>query len=63
VLVLGDMGEVGAQGAEFHREVGAYARAKGIASLLALGEATATRCRRSAPARATSQAWRSCRPA
>ena len=40
VLVLGDMGEVGAQGAEFHREVGAYARAKGIASLLALGEAT-----------------------
>jgi UDP-N-acetylmuramyl pentapeptide synthase len=39
VLVLGDMGEVGAQGAEFHREVGAYARAKGIASLLALGEA------------------------
>src|SRR5262245_28151098 len=40
VLVLGDMGEVGVQGAEFHREVGAYARAKGIASLLALGEAT-----------------------
>jgi UDP-N-acetylmuramyl pentapeptide synthase len=40
VLVLGDMGEVGAHGADFHREVGAYARAKGIASLLALGEAT-----------------------
>jgi UDP-N-acetylmuramoyl-tripeptide--D-alanyl-D-alanine ligase len=40
VLVLGDMGEVGAQGAEFHREVGAYARAKGVASLLALGEAS-----------------------
>ena len=40
VLVLGDMGEVGAQGADFHREVGAYARAKGIGSLLALGEAT-----------------------
>jgi UDP-N-acetylmuramoyl-tripeptide--D-alanyl-D-alanine ligase len=39
VLVLGDMGEVGAQGPEFHREVGAYARAKGIGSLLALGEA------------------------
>jgi UDP-N-acetylmuramoyl-tripeptide--D-alanyl-D-alanine ligase len=39
VLVLGDMGEVGTQGPEFHREVGAYARAKGIASLLALGEA------------------------
>jgi UDP-N-acetylmuramoyl-tripeptide--D-alanyl-D-alanine ligase len=40
VLVLGDMGEVGTQGAEFHREVGAYARAKGVASLLALGEAS-----------------------
>ena len=40
VLVLGDMGEVGARSADFHREVGAYARAKGIASLLALGEAT-----------------------
>src|SRR5262245_42890727 len=40
VLVLGDMGEVGVQGAEFHREVGAYARARSIDSLLALGEAT-----------------------
>jgi UDP-N-acetylmuramoyl-tripeptide--D-alanyl-D-alanine ligase len=38
-LVLGDMGEVGAQGPEFHREVGAYAREKGITRLLALGEA------------------------
>jgi UDP-N-acetylmuramyl pentapeptide synthase len=40
VLVLGDMGEVGEQGADFHREVGAYARQKKIGSLLALGEAT-----------------------
>ena len=40
VLVLGDMGEVGEQGPEFHREVGAYAREKGIAHLLALGEAS-----------------------
>lgn len=40
-LVLGDMGEVGEHGAEFHREVGAYARAKGVSRLLALGEATA----------------------
>jgi UDP-N-acetylmuramoyl-tripeptide--D-alanyl-D-alanine ligase len=40
VLVLGDMGEVGAHGEEFHREVGAYARSRGISSLLALGEAT-----------------------
>jgi UDP-N-acetylmuramoyl-tripeptide--D-alanyl-D-alanine ligase len=40
VLVLGDMGEVGENGAAFHREVGAYARSKGIVSLLGLGEAT-----------------------
>jgi UDP-N-acetylmuramoyl-tripeptide--D-alanyl-D-alanine ligase len=40
VLVLGDMGEVGARGAEFHREVGAYAAAKKISRLLAMGEAT-----------------------
>ncbi len=40
VLVLGDMGEVGEHGEEFHREVGAYARAKGVSSLLALGEST-----------------------
>ena len=40
VLVLGDMGEVGDKGSDFHREVGAYARQKKISSLLALGEAT-----------------------
>jgi len=40
VLVLGDMGEVGTHAAEFHREVGAYASAKKIANLYALGEAT-----------------------
>jgi UDP-N-acetylmuramyl pentapeptide synthase len=40
VLVLGDMGEVGDKGSDFHREVGAYARQKKIGSLLALGEAT-----------------------
>jgi UDP-N-acetylmuramoyl-tripeptide--D-alanyl-D-alanine ligase len=39
-LVLGDMGEVGEKGEEFHREVGEYARAKGVSQLLALGEAT-----------------------
>jgi UDP-N-acetylmuramoyl-tripeptide--D-alanyl-D-alanine ligase len=38
VLVLGDMGEVGAHGAEYHREIGAYARSGNISSLLALGE-------------------------
>jgi len=40
VLVLGDMGEVGAQGPAFHEEIGAYARARGIDQLLCLGTAT-----------------------
>jgi len=40
VLVLGDMGEVGAQGPQFHREVGAYARERGIGALYALGTAS-----------------------
>ena len=37
LMVLGDMGEVGQQGPEFHQEVGAYAQAKGIQSLYTLG--------------------------
>ena len=37
-LVLGDMGEVGNQGPEFHREVGAYAAEQGVTKLFALGE-------------------------
>jgi UDP-N-acetylmuramoyl-tripeptide--D-alanyl-D-alanine ligase len=37
-LALGDMGEVGAAGPEFHREIGAYARAAGVARLLAAGD-------------------------
>jgi UDP-N-acetylmuramoyl-tripeptide--D-alanyl-D-alanine ligase len=36
-LVLGDMGEVGAQGPAFHREIGDYARAAGIGRLLTTG--------------------------
>ena len=40
VLVLGDMGEVGPKGPEFHREIGAYARSRGVTELLALGEAS-----------------------
>ena len=40
-LVLGDMGEVGAQGPAFHAEVGRYAKQMGIGMLLALGPATA----------------------
>jgi UDP-N-acetylmuramoyl-tripeptide--D-alanyl-D-alanine ligase len=38
LLVLGDMGEVGVHGAEFHREVGKYARSENISSLFAIGE-------------------------
>ena len=38
LLVLGDMGEVGTQGAEFHAEVGRYAQASGIEHLITLGE-------------------------
>jgi len=37
LLVLGDMGEVGTQSPEFHREVGAYASARGIDTLWTLG--------------------------
>ena len=39
-LVLGDMGEVGEHGPAFHREIGEYARSRGIGALYALGEAT-----------------------
>ena len=38
LLVLGDMGEVGAHGAAFHAEIGRYARAAGIDRLFVLGE-------------------------
>jgi UDP-N-acetylmuramoyl-tripeptide--D-alanyl-D-alanine ligase len=39
VLVLGDMGEVGENGPQYHREVGQYAARCGLEHLLALGEA------------------------
>lgn len=42
VLVMGDMGEVGARGPQFHAEVGAYARARGIDRLLAAGPLSAS---------------------
>ena len=41
VLVLGDMGEVGSEGRQFHTEVGAYARGRGIEHLFTLGELAA----------------------
>ena len=38
VLVLGDMGETGAHGIDYHREVGAYARSRNVNALCAFGE-------------------------
>ena len=38
LLVLGDMGEVGDQGPQFHAEVGAYAAERGIEALYTLGD-------------------------
>ena len=47
LLVLGDMGEVGTQGPEFHQEVGLHAAQMGIEHVLCLGDLathTATAC-------------------
>ena len=41
LMVMGDMGEVGADGPRFHAEVGAHARERGIDALYALGAASA----------------------
>jgi UDP-N-acetylmuramoyl-tripeptide--D-alanyl-D-alanine ligase len=41
LLVLGDMGEVGHQGPQFHAEAGRYAQARGIEHLCTLGELAA----------------------
>ncbi len=38
MLVIGDMGEVGDQGPEFHAEVGGWARERGIETVFALGK-------------------------
>jgi UDP-N-acetylmuramoyl-tripeptide--D-alanyl-D-alanine ligase len=38
LLVLGDMGEVGTQGRQFHEEIAAYAVARGIDRVLVTGE-------------------------
>ncbi len=42
LLVLGDMGEVGTQGPQFHAEAGVHARAVGIEALFTLGELSKT---------------------
>ncbi|MBO9536819.1 UDP-N-acetylmuramoyl-tripeptide--D-alanyl-D-alanine ligase [Herbaspirillum sp.] len=58
VLVLGDMGEVGDQGPQFHREIGAYAKSRGIARLFGLGELMrhAVQAYQETPGEATAQA-------
>ncbi|RBA25118.1 UDP-N-acetylmuramoyl-tripeptide--D-alanyl-D-alanine ligase [Herminiimonas fonticola] len=38
ILVLGDMGEVGNDGRQYHEEIGAYARANSIEHVLTLGD-------------------------
>jgi UDP-N-acetylmuramoyl-tripeptide--D-alanyl-D-alanine ligase len=38
LLVLGEMGEVGVRGPEFHTEIGAYARQRGIQQLVCTGD-------------------------
>ena len=51
LLVLGDMGEVGQQGPEFHAEVGSYASKCGIEALYCLGELSVHSAKAFGPAR------------
>lgn len=41
ILILGDMGEIGAGSRQCHDEIGGYAKSQGVDCLLALGEASA----------------------
>jgi UDP-N-acetylmuramoyl-tripeptide--D-alanyl-D-alanine ligase len=50
-LVLGDMGEVGTRGSEFHAEVGTFAREQGIEHLWTAGSASAETARAHGAAR------------
>ena len=45
VLVLDDMGEIGAASGQFHDEIGGYAKSAGVDVLYALGEASAIAAR------------------
>jgi len=38
ILVLGDMGEIGERSAQYHDEIGGYAKSAGVDALFALGE-------------------------
>ncbi len=40
ILVLGDMGEIGEMSAQFHDEIGGYAKSQGVDRLFALGDAS-----------------------
>jgi UDP-N-acetylmuramoyl-tripeptide--D-alanyl-D-alanine ligase len=51
LMVLGDMGEVGDQGPQFHAEVGAYAAERGIEALYTLGELCVDAAKAYGPAR------------
>ena len=51
LMVLGDMGEVGNQGPQFHAEVGAYAAERGIDALYTLGVLCADAAKAFGPAR------------
>jgi len=45
MLVLGDMGEIGEMSAQFHDEIGGYAKSQGVDRLFALGDASALAAR------------------